>query len=563
MVGKHKLIRNSVFSLLTGAVLIVLINIIGSYKFKRFDLTSEKRYTLSDASINLAKDLDDIVYVRVYLEGEFPAGFQRLRNSTKEMLDEFRAYSDNNIDYKFINPSESADTKLRNKLYEELIKQGLQPTSLQLKEKDGSAQKIIFPGAIFTYKERQLPLQLLQNRMGAHPEEMLNNSIQVLEYEIANVIRKLKADFQPKIAFIEGHGELSPIEVRDISQTLSQYYRVERVELNGKINALDKFKAAIIAKPTTKFNEKDKFIIDQFIMGGGKMLWLVDGMSASMDSLIRTSVALAIPNDINLDDQLFRYGVRINMDLVQDLQAAPIPINTAVLGAAPKWDYFPWAFFPLVIPQEDHPIVKNLNAIKFKFASSIDTVSTTGIRKTVLLKSSEHSRVLNSPVKITLETITQSPDQNKFNRPYQEVAYLLEGTFTSVFKNRLPKNLTENGDLGFLESSVPNSMIVISDGDVIRNEVQKSSPQAYPLGFDRFTGQEYGNKDFILNCIDFLCDDSDLIKVRSRELKLRLLDKTKIKNNKLSWQLANTTIPIMIVLIFGFTLGLIRKKRFK
>ncbi len=560
---KHKLFRKSVFSLLAGSIFIVLINIIGHYKFERFDLTSEKRYTLSDASMKLARNLDDVVYVRVYLEGEFPAGFQRLRNSTKEMLDEFRAYSDNNIEYEFINPSESSDDKIRNQLYKELIKQGLQPTSLQLKEQGGSAQKIIFPGAIFSYKERQLPLQLLKNRMGAHPEEMLNNSVEGLEYEIANVIRKLKTDFQPKLAFIEGHGELTPIEVQDISQTLSQYYRVERITINEKLNALDGFKAAIVAKPTSRFSEKDKFILDQFIMSGGKTLWLLDGMTASMDSLIKTSVAMAIPNEINLGDQLFRYGVRINMNLVQDLQAAAIPINTAVLGAPPKWDYFPWAFFPLIIPQENHPIVKNLNAIKFKFVSSIDTVSAAGIKKTVLLRSSEYSRVLSSPVKITLATITQRPDEKQFNRPYQAVAYLMEGTFTSVFKNRLPKNLAESGDLGFLEISKPNSMIIISDGDVIRNEVQQSSGQAYPLGFDRFTGQEFGNKDFILNCIDFLCDDSDLIKVRSRELKLRLLDKTKIEKDRLSWQLANTSIPIIIVLIFGLVMSFIRKRRYK
>ena len=317
------------------------------------------------------------------------------------MLDEFRAYSDNNIEYEFINPSENPDDKIRNKLYEELIKQGLQPTSLQLKEEGGSAQKIIFPGAIFTYKERQLPLQLLKNRMGTHPEVMLNNSIQGLEYEIANVIRKLIADFKPRLAFIEGHGELRPIEVQDISRTLSGYYRVERVSIDGQINALDGFKAAIIAKPTLKFTEKDKFILDQFIMNGGKTLWLIDGIAASMDSLIKTSVAMGIPSDLNLDDQLFRYGVRINANLVQDLRSAAIPINTAVLGAAPKWDYFPWVFFPLIIPQEDHPIVKNLNAIKLKFASSIDTVSAPGVVKTVLLKYSEYSSTLYPPVNIT------------------------------------------------------------------------------------------------------------------------------------------------------------------
>ena len=322
--------------------MILLINLISSFVFKRFDLTSEKRYTLSGTTKDLITGLDDLIYIRVYLEGEFPAGFVRLRNATKEMLDEFRAYSDNNIEYQFINPSESQDNKTRQETYRELARQGLQPTNLQVREGDGSSQKIIFPCAIFTYKGRDMPLQLLKSKIGADPEEMLNNSIQALEYELANTIKKLIIVDKPKIAFIEGHGELSGLEVSDVTRTLSENYIVERVRIDGKLNSLSSYKAIIIAKPDSAFDEKDKFIIDQFVMNGGKILWLIEKVLAELDSLQNKLSMIGLPLSLNLEDQLFRYGVRINANLIQDVQAAAIPVNTAIVGNQPKWELMPW-----------------------------------------------------------------------------------------------------------------------------------------------------------------------------------------------------------------------------
>jgi len=321
MVERKQIKKQSLTLLLGGLVIITLINFIGSFEFKRFDLTSEKRYTLSPATTRLIANLEDIMYVRVYLEGDFPAGFKRLQRATKEMLDEMRAYSNGNLEYEFINPSESEDQEVRTATYQELVKQGLQPTMLELTESGGQSRKMIFPGAIFGYHEREYPLQLLQNQMGASEEVQLNNSIQTLEYEIANTIKKLSANFQPKVAFIEGHGELNRLEVEDISRTLGQYYRVERVTINGELERLKDYKAIIIASPKTAFSEKDKFVIDQFIMNGGKAIWCLNAVSASMDSLTNAGITMGIPNDLNLNDQLFRYGCRINGNLIQDMQS--------------------------------------------------------------------------------------------------------------------------------------------------------------------------------------------------------------------------------------------------
>ena len=544
----------------------MLINLIGSFAFERFDLTSEGRYTLSTATKKLITELEDVVYVRVYLEGDFPAGFKRLQRSTKEMLDEMRAYSNGNLEYEFINPSESEDEKTNRATYQELVKQGLQPTMLEVTQSDGKTQKTIFPGAIFAYHERELPLSLLQSQMGASPEIQLNNSIQTLEYEIANTIKKLASKFQPKLAFIEGHGELNKFEVDDITRTLSQYYRVERKTINGTLGSLDDFKAIIIARPRTAFDEKDKFVIDQYIMNGGKVLWCLDAVAASMDSLSNSGMTMGVPYNLNLSDQLFRYGCRMNPKLIQDVQSALIPINIAPVGANAQWKLFPWIYFPLLTTTNAHPIGKNLEWIRSEFVSTIDTVAVKGVDKTFLLLSSQYSRLVNAPAQISLQSITALPDQSHFDRSFLPTAVLLSGTFPSVFTNRIPKAIANDPSISFKEVSEKTEMIVISDGDIIRNLVQYqedgSPPRSYPLGFDRYMNQQFGNSHFIMNCIDYLCDESNLISVRSRELKIRLLDKTKIQDNKSKWQAANMILPILIIIIMGMVRGLIRKAKF-
>jgi ABC-2 type transport system permease protein len=549
--------------LLFSLIIIISINIIDSYIFKRIDLTSEKRYTLSNATKKLLKNLDDIVYFKVYLDGDFPAGFRQLRNETREMLNQFRAYSDN-IQYEFINPSAGSDKKQTRDLYKQLVSKGLQPTNLQTKKTEGSSQQIIFPGAIVTYKERELPLQLLNTRYDISPEVVLNSSVEGLEYNIASVIKKLSVMAKPKLAFITGQGELDKYETGDIATSLSEYYNVQRVTINHQLNVLKDFKVIIIAKPDSIFDEKDKFIIDQFIMKGGKVLWLVDPVFASMDSLRTSDQTVGIARRLNIEDQLFKYGARINYDLIQDIMALQIPVKTGNIGTQPQMKFFPWYFFPLSMPSINHPIVNNLNAIKFEFVSSIDTVGASSIKKTILLSTSKYSRTLGTPVTISLDIMQKDPDERLFDKSNIPVAVLLEGTFPSLYKGRITDTIAKSKEIGYRESSVPNRMIVVSDGDVIRNQVQESNGVKYPLplGYNKYTRESFGNRDFILNCIDYMCDETGLIQVRSRELKLRLLDKTIITKDKFMIQLINTGLPILLVICFGIVQGIIRKRKY-
>jgi ABC-2 type transport system permease protein len=558
----HKKGKQFLLNLLISLLLLVGINYIASFVFTRFDLSAEKRFTLSPATIKLVKELDDVVYVKVYLDGEFPAGFRRLQQATKEMLDELKAYAGTKIEYEFINPSANTDAAARNAVYKQLIEKGLQPTNLQEKAKGQSSQQIIFPGALLSYKSEEISLQLLKNKIGTPPEVLLNNSVEGLEYDFAKTIRDLTAKAKPVLGFIEGHGELTEIEVGDISKTLSESYQVKRIKIAGRLSALKSCKGIIIAKPDSLFSEQDKFVIDQFIMNGGKVLWLIDGINASMDSLQKRAVTIAIANATNLDDQLFHYGARINSNLLLDLQAAPIPIITGFSGNQPKQSLLPWFFFPLITPTQNHPVVNNLNAIFCQFVSSIDTVGAKGIKKTVLLASSNYTRQLFSPVQIGLNVIKEQPDMRQYNKHKLAVSLLLEGQFKSVFANRIPTAIAGSKEIAFKDKSVATKMILVADGDLIKNTVKKSTGQILPLGYDRYTGQTYGNKTFLLNAIDYMCDETGLIAVRAKEIKLRLLDRNKVDEERFQWQLITLTLPLLLLLIIGLLQFYFRKRKY-
>lgn len=572
---KKNIRRNNIIQLVLSLAIIAVINVIGSYVFTRVDLTSEKRYTLSDATKRMLRDLDDIVYFRVYLEGDFPAGFKRLRNATREMLDEFRAYSDN-IQYEFINPAAIGDQQDRNALYEELVREGLSPTELFVSTSEGRKQQMIFPGAIVTYKQRSLPLQILASAPGANPEGALNQSIQNLEYNISRVIRRLTDQTKPAIAFLEGNGVLEDINLAGAFDVLRDYYTIERVKIDGQVSSLtqrteidslnyrirNKYEALIIAKPMEPFSERDKFIIDQYIMYGGKVLWFIDPVFATMDSLRTADQTIGISHDINLSDQLFRYGVRLNNNLVMDLQALPIPVVTGSVGGQPQYNFLAWDFFPLLTPRVNHPIVSNVDAIAGHFTSTIDLMDVPGIEQTVLLTTSQYTRVVNTPVLISLDVMKREPDQSLYRHPHQPVAVLLEGEFESLYRNRMPPEIAEDRGIGFRERSEPTKMLVVADGDIIRNQVRRGQRQPLPLGFDQDTRQQFGNDAFLLNAVNYLCDDPDVISVRSREIKLRLLDDLRIRNRKLFWQTFNVSAPIALVLLLGMVRVVLRKRKY-
>lgn len=568
---------DNIIQLVSGLIIIILLNVIGSYIFTRFDLTSEKRFTLSNSTKQMLRETDDIIYFKVYLEGEFPSGFKKLSQSTREILDEFRAYSDN-IQYEFINPTASEDAKVRKDVYDRLVEQGLEPTDIAVRTKEGQKQQSIFPAALVTYKGRTVPVSLLANQLGASPDAIINNSVQALEYSLVSAIRKLSVINKPKIAFIQGHSELSKLETADIAIALSDYYNIEYVDIKGQLNSLterveaesgkfniiNRFKTIIVAKPDSVFSEKDKFIIDQFIMRGGKVLWLVDPVFATMDSLQKTNTTIGITQDININDQLFKYGVRLNSNLLMDLSALPIPMVTGYMGNQPQFEFFPWPYFPVLTSSSSNPVVKNINAVRTEFISSIDTVGDPAIKKTVLLTTSRYTRLAQTPVMISLAILGKDPDTRDFTDPPQPVAVLLEGKFESVFNNRIPKEISQAPEIGFTAKSEENRMIVISDGDIIKNQVQFANGTyiPLPLGYDRHTGQTFGNKELILNAVNYLSDDAGLMDIRSRELRLRALDVNKARENLLSWQLINILIPVLLVIIFGIIQFAIRKRRF-
>ncbi len=540
--------------------IIVLTNIVSSFVFTRIDLTDDNRFTLSDNSKKLVSQLKDVVYIRVYLEGDFSPGFSRLQQSTREILDELSIYSNGNLQFEFIDPSANPDEKERNKFYAQLYQKGIQPTTVEERTNEGVKRTYIFPGALVSYANVEMSITLLKNQNGFPPELILNNSIQNLEYEICNVIRKVTDPMRPTIAFLEGHGELDTTNVNDIANALKASYELKRVRIDGKLNALKDYQAVVIAKPDSAFNEKDKFVIDQYVMHGGKLIFLLDPIQASMDSLERRGEILAPARDLKLDDMLFRYGARVNYDLLQDLLSSLIPVVTGMVGSQPKQQLLPWYFFPLMNPTSKHPIVNNLNSIKGQFVSSIDPIDAVGIKHTVLLTTSQYSRILPAPVRVSLGIMQFKPDPKMFPQKDVPVAVLMEGSFTSLYKNRIPPTIAENKEIDFIDSSVQTKVIVISDGDLIRNDIVKGAPVA--LGFDRYTNTTYGNKSFFLNILDYFCDDSGLMSVRSKEFRLRMIDPAVLEADTALLKWFNVTLPIILLIVFGLIKFYLRLRRY-
>ncbi len=558
---KRNLRSQAIVQLVMLVSILIVTNVISSFIFTRLDLTSDKRFTLSTASKKLVSNLKDVVFVKVYLEGDFSPGFKKLRNSTQEFLDEIRAISKGKVEYEFIDPSANTDEKERNKLYSQLYKKGIQPTTLEERSNEGMTRKYIFPGAIVSFSNQEIGVQLLKDQMGASPELMLNNSIQNLEFEICNAIRKVTNPAQPTVAFLEGQGELTELQTADIANSLKASYDVKRVRINQQLDAFQNISALIIAKPDSAFDEKDKFILDQYVMKGGKVIWLIDQMQVTMDSLGKKGETIALARDLKIDDMLFRYGIRINYDLIQDLICSVIPVVTGFVGNQPKQQLMPWYYYPVMTPDSKHPIVNNLNSIKGEFVSSMDTITVQNVSKTVLLNSSRYCKIQTAPARVSLGIMQYKPDPRMFPQRYIPTAVLLEGSFTSLYKNRLPPSIAENKEIAFADSSKKTSMVVISDGDIIRNDIREGN--AAPLGLDRYSRTTYGNKSFIQNIVDYFCDGSGLMAVRDKEYKIRIIDPAIIEQSETKIKVINASLPILLILLFGVGKFYLRRRRYK
>jgi ABC-2 type transport system permease protein len=560
--------KRSLQQLFLLILVIIAVNEIGSVFFTRLDLTSDKRFTLSGISKQVLQQVKEPLRCTVYLKGNFPAGFRRLAVETREMLQELQAYN-KNIHFRFVNPSESENPQKREQFYRQLIRQGLIPTNLQVKTKNGMEQQTLFPGAVLYYKGREIPVSLLSNERNVPPDEVLNHSIENLEFVFINAIHQLEQKEKPALAYLTGQGEPTGKRTTDILNTLHDDYRLKLINIDtlpnvllqkaGNDSVFPRFKVLLIVKPQKPFSEKEKLMIDQYIMYGGKVLWLIDPVLASMDSIKRAETTVSIDLNLGLQDQLFTYGVRLNKDLLLDLNAVPIPVRTGQLGERAQIQLLPWYYYLLVTPRSQHPVVRNLNSIEMDFVSSLDTLALSGIKKTILLKTSPYCGVEKVPGIISLAILRQKPSPQFFRGPARNVAVLLNGHFTSDFKNRILTGL-KSRKFPFRGKSVATEMIVVSDGDICLNQLKIPDGYPLPLGYNQFTRQTYGNKDFILNAINYLADGPELLSLRTREFKLRLLDKTKIAQQRVQWQLLNVLIPLLIITLLALLITTARKR---
>ena len=562
--GKSKISRNRPATNIANyglqVALLLLVAYLSSFMSIRLDLTSDKRHTLSDQTKEILSDLDNDVYIQVYLDGDMPIGFKKMRRSVRAILEEFRMYSGRKVDYQFINPSEAEEGEERARQQLSLIDKGLMPvTVFDNDEEGGRTEKRIFPGMILNYNRIEIPVNFLKNNPSLPAEVNLGNSIEGLEYELIQPISTLASDTIYKVAFIEGHGELDEMEVADVTLEMAKYVTVDRGSINGQAGILSDYAAIIIAKPVSEFPEEDKLVIDQYIMNGGKVLWLVEEVMVNADSLAGGGT-IALYKPLNIEDQLFKYGIRINPLLIQDTDCQIIPVRSTIRDSR-QIIPVPWIYYPLLYPNANSPLTRNINKVKSEFVNSVDTVgSNSSVNKKILLASSKKSRTINPPVLIKLEDYKNPPPEDVFTRSHIPVAVLLEGQFNSLYANRITS--LQGDDLKNISRNT--KMIVVADGDIIRNEISiignRLTPQG--LGFDRYSGQTFGNKDFIINCMNYLVDDKGLISLRSRELKIRLLDRQQIKDKRIFWQITNTQGPILLVFIGGIIFLIIRKKKY-
>jgi ABC-2 type transport system permease protein len=539
------------------ALTVVLANIFASSYFFRLDLTEERRYTLAEASKATLANLAEPVYVEVYLAGDLNASFQRLQTAVRETLDEFGVYSGQKVTYKLIDPATAKTEAERGAFYRELATKGISPTNLYDNVNGKRTQKVIFPGALISYGNREAAVQLLKGNKAAGPQEQLNQSVEGVEYELITAIKKLTTTEKPRVALVEGHDELAGPVVADLVSSLDEFYVTERVDLRGQ--NLDGVAAVLVMQPKKPFSEAEKFKLDQFIMRGGKALFFIDKVQMNLDS-IGLGGAYAFGYDLNLDDLLFRYGVRANLDLVQDLQMGQIVLNVGNFGNAPNIQPVPWPYYVLANRFADHPTTRNLNAIYTRFLGTIDTVKAEGVRKTPVLFTNQYSRTRRAPTLVSLDELKADLDPKLYTKPYLPVAYLLEGSLPSLFKNRfVPEGLPQQA---IRPQSVPTKVLVCADGDVVRNELDRRSGQPLPLGFDPLSRQQFSNKEWVLNTLSFMLDEGGLISTRLKEVKLRPLDKVRVEEEAGFWRGLNLILPLLLVLGFGALRFWERKRRY-
>jgi ABC-2 type transport system permease protein len=561
--GKLKSIKVKRNALITGMGIILLFFVSTNFLY-RIDLTVDKRYSLSQVSKEIASSIEEPISIEFFLEGDLEPGLKKLQREVFEKIAVLNAYSPKPIRLKVTDPYTIVNEEKREALIEELYGKGIVPTSFRHKTEKGVSTKLIFPGALIRIGNKELAVNFLKYNQDFSHEYNFNHSAESVEFELVNAFQKLKRTKKSTVAFLEGHGEFNRFEVMDFSNALLNDFDVKRISTTTLGQFADNFEVLIVAGPTQAFNEADKFVIDQYIMNGGKVVWLIDPVSVNTDSLSHGYQTYAFPRDINLSDQLFKYGTRLNYELLQDVDCARIRVNTAPSGTQAKFTLHPWYYSPMLTPSDNHPLSRNLNRVFAEYVSSVDTISgNANLKKSVILSTSPNARKVSSPSSVSLQNINNPPAAELFTVPFIPVGVLVEGKFTSLYKNRMVEQLGFSSNAVLTESKA-TKMVVIADAGLIANKVDYSgkSPQIQQLGFDRVANRTWGNKEFLLNTIFYLNDDRGIMQLRNRTLKMRLLDQVRLRDEKNFWQWLNILLPLALLTLFGISYNVLRRYRF-
>ncbi len=570
--------RHTLLGLLAVIGIVILVNILSSFFFYRIDLTKDKRHSLSKSTIEMLKNLEDRVYFRVYLKGkDQPADYQLFAKQVEQMLQTFRSYS-KNVYYEFIDPIEGKTNEEINGILGEFVKKGLEPIPISREDAGGYSTHVVIPGAIVSYRNREYPAKVVvADPSGA---DWLKYSNEELEYNLVAPVRRLLKTEKPKVAYLDGHGELDFWNTCWTAMQLQRFYNVTRITLDGKINALrnisiddtvsgnlvlgdNKYDVLIVAQPTQPFKEYDKYVIDQFIMRGGKVLWLIDNTTASLDSLRAAPEFFATPRALYINDLFFTYGVRFNTDLIQDLSCLPVPQQVSIIGDQPQYKFMVFPYCLDVVNFGNHPIVRNLKDVKSDFAGSIDLVGNNAdLTKTVLMTTSERTKVVPTPSIVTLRVGLVKPNLQEYSYRNVPIAVLVEGNFQSAFKGILPVEFDTIKELDYRDHSEYTRQIFVSDGDIIRNPFDSKRNQPYPAGYDIYTRQTFDNTEFIVNCVNYLCADDDLLQLRAKNFKIGSLNSEKVRNHKVLLAALNIGIPLLLIALMGTLLIVMRKVKF-
>lgn len=540
-----------------GLMLIWLVyQVAERYQF-RIDMTEEKRYSISEPTRTLLNRLESDVVVEVYLAGDLPSNFVRFQKSIRELLEEFAIHSPGNFDIRFVDPAQAKSTQARNQFFQGLINQGIQPTNLTYSKEGQNTQKMIFPGAVVSYQGQEQAVNLLKGNRAGGSEQIINQSIEGLEYEFANTLQQLAGSGRKRIGLVTGHDEPDSTFLGGLTNLILTKYDLFRVNLPERTTPIVGYDLLLITKPSREFTDQEKFLLDQFVMKGGRLAFFMDVLSINIDSALSSS-SVAIPVKTNLEDLLFKYGVRINQNYVADLNAGTLPVITGNIGDQPQITMLDWPYFPVVTNYGNHPIVRNMDAVMLKMVSSIDTVKAEGISKYPLFSSSANTKVVGYPVEVSLNDLRGTLSPDRFQAGPQVLAYLLEGSFTSLYYNRFAPQGYRKTDK--IDHGAPSKIVVVADGNLITNELSPETGQPLPLGSEPYSQNNFGNSALVMNIIDYLVDEDGLIETRSKEVKIRPLNKVKVRSERVKWQVINLVLPIALLVLFGVVKIYFRKR---